>query len=413
YLKAHWPIYFMAASLSTEMGNTDRVVLLILESQRLGIEVLPPDVNRSFSRFTVEDGKIRYGLAAVKNVGEGAVEALVVTRQAKGEFKSIFDFTRKMDSSALNRRMVESLVLAGAFDPLDSNRARLFKNVQRAIDWGADAQAAEVAGQASLFGGRSDVGVSEPVLEPEEKWPPVMRLTREKEVLGFYFSGNPLENYRLELDLFSTTQIGNLESFRDGEEVVLSGMIGDIKTKLDKKGKRMAFAGIEDITGRTELVIFSDVFEKSRAALHPEKLVVARGRVSTKEGEKPKLVALEIYSMEEAYLRTPLGLTLIFNVTERALLEKTLPLFEFGGGLTVLNLRLVSPEETIFSSSRLGGFKLSRQLLENLRQLLPPEKVEISRLRKDAFVRIASAEREPSPAYPLGNGGPAEEEPPY
>jgi len=413
YLKAHWPIYFMAASLSTEMGNTDRVVLLILESQRLGIEVLPPDVNRSFSRFTVEDGKIRYGLAAVKNVGEGAVEALVATRQAKGEFKSIFDFTRKMDSGALNRRMVESLVLAGAFDPLDSNRARLFKNVQRAIDWGADAQAAEVAGQASLFGGRSDVGVSEPVLEPEEKWPPVMRLTREKEVLGFYFSGNPLENYRLELDLFSTTQIGNLENFRDGEEVVLSGMIGDIKTKLDKKGKRMAFAGIEDITGRTELVVFSDVFEKSRAALHPEKLVVAHGRVSTKEGEKPKLVALEIYSMEEAYLRTPLGLTLIFNVAERALLEKTLPLFEFGGGLTVLNLRLVSPEETIFSSSRLGGLKLSRQLLENLRQLLPPEKVEISRLRKGVFVRIASAEREPSPAYPLGNGGPAEEEPPY
>ncbi|HXF48600.1 MAG TPA: DNA polymerase III subunit alpha [Verrucomicrobiae bacterium] len=378
YLKAHWPVYFMAASLSSEMGNTDRVVLLILESQRLGIEVLPPDVNRSFSKFTVEDGKIRYGLAAVKNVGEGTVETLVTTRQAKGEFKSIFDFARKMDTGALNRRMVESLVLAGAFDSLDSNRARLFKNVQRAIDWGADAQAADAAGQASLFGGRSDLGISEPALEPEEKWPPVMRLTREKEVLGFYFSGNPLENYRRELDLFSTTQIGNLESFRDGEEVVLSGMIGDIKTKLDKKGKRMAFAGIEDITGRTELVIFSDVFERSRAALHPEKLVVARGRVSTKEGEKPKLVASEVYSVEEAYLRSPLALTLTFDVAERPLLDKALPLLEFGSWPGLLNIRLVSPEETVLFCSRLGGVRLSRELLESLRQFVAPEKVELS-----------------------------------
>ncbi len=413
YLKAHWPIYFMAASLSTEMGNTDRVVFLILESRRLGIEILPPDVNRSFSKFTVEDGKIRYGLSAVKNVGEGAVEALVSTRQSKGEFTSIFDFARKMESRALNRRMVESLVLAGAFDRLDANRARLFKNAQRALDWSADAQAAEAAGQASLFGGRAEVGISEPAPEPEEKWPPVMRLTREKEVLGFYFSGNPLENYRLELDLFSTTHIGDLESFRDGEEIVLSGMIGDIKTKLDKKGKRMAFVGIEDITGRTEMVTFSDVYEKSRSALHPEKLVVARGRVSTKEGEKPKLVAAEIYSVEEAYLRTPLALTLNLHVTEKPLLEQVLPILEFGNWPGVLNLRVTGSAATVLAKSRRGGIKLSRELLENLRQMAGPEKLEIARGLKGAFIGTPPAPKGASSTPSSGNGGTTDWEPPF
>jgi len=413
YLKAGWPVYFMAASLSSEMGNTDRVVLLILESRRLGIEVLSPDVNRSFSAFTVEKGKIRYGLAAVKNVGEGAVEAVIAARQSKGEFNSIFDFGRKVGARALNRRMVESLILAGAFDRLDSNRARLFKNVQRALDWGTEVQAAEAAGQASLFGGRAEVGVSEPAPEPEEEWPAVMRLTREKEVLGFYFSGNPLENYRLELDLFSTTRIGNLENFQDGEEVVLSGMIGDIKTKLDKKGKRMAFVGIEDITGRTELVVFSDVYERSRPVLHPEKLVVARGRVSTKEGEKPKLVATEIYSIEDAYLRTPLALTLTLHPAEKPLLEETLSLLEFGNWPGVLNLRVVTPEETVLSGSRKGGIKLSREFLESLRQLVGSEKIEISRVQKGGFNRPAPPSRGASPAHLGGNGDRVESEAPY
>ncbi|MGH8004312.1 MAG: OB-fold nucleic acid binding domain-containing protein, partial [Limisphaerales bacterium] len=255
--------------------------------------------------------------------------------------------------------------------------------------------------------------VSEPASEPEEKWAPVMRLTREKEVLGFYFSGNPLENYRLDLDLFSTTRIGNLENFRDGEEVVLSGMIGDIKTKLDKKGKRMAFVGIEDITGRTELVVFSDVYEKARPALHPEKLVVARGRVSTKEGEKPKLVTAEIYSVEEAYLRTPLALILTFNVAERPLLEQALPLLEFGNWPGVLNLRVVSSEENVLFSSRLGGVRLSREILENLRQFVGSEKIEIVRGSRGGFIRMLSPTRVASPAYPAGNGGLTEPGLPY
>ncbi len=413
YLKAHWPVYFLSASLSSEMGNTDRVVLLILESRRIGIEVLPPEVNHSLSGFTVEEGKIRYGLAAVKNVGEGGVEALVAARNSKGLFKSIFDFARKVEARALNRRMVESLVLAGVFDQLDSNRARLFKNVERALEWGAAGQATEAAGQASLFGGRAVVGVSEPAPEPEEEWPVAVRLAKEKEVLGFYFSGNPLENYRQELDLFSTTQIGKLDGFRDGEEVVLSGMIGDIKTKLDKKGKRMAFVGIEDITGRTELVVFSDVYEASRPALHPEKLVVVRGRVSTKEGEKPKLVASEIYSVEEAYLHTPMALTLTVQVTERPLLEQALQLFEFGNWPAVLKLRVVGSDDTLLTHSRLGGLKLTRELLEKLRQFIGTERMEISGVQKGGFVRAAVAPRKSSPAYLEENGGRTESELPY
>ncbi len=402
YLKAHWPVYFMAASLSSEMADTDRIVLLILESQRLGIEVLPPDINKSFAAFTVENGKIRYGLAAVKNVGGGAVEAIVAAHKSKGEFRSLFDFARKVDSHAANRRMVESLVLAGAFDSLESNRARLHKNVQKALDWGASAQASEVSSQASLFGSKSkDVGFSEPSLEPEEEWPQVLRLSKEKEVLGFYFSGNPLENYRQELELFATTAIAGLEAFRDGNEVILGGMIGELKTKIDKKGKRMAFVGVEDITGRTELVVFSDVYERSRPVLHPEKLVLTRGRVSTKEGEKPKLVASEIYALEEGYVRTPLALTITLDLNGESsqkitLLQSELArLLNAGEGRSSLYLRLISPGETLITRSKKSGVRLSREVLENLRHTFGLDKVELRReTAKEGF-----AFRQPSTSW--------------
>jgi DNA polymerase-3 subunit alpha len=369
------------------MGNTDRVVTLILEAQRMGLEVLAPDVNKSFSAFTVDGGKIRYGLAAVKNVGAGAVETLVSVRESKGPYRSLFDFARKLDSRAANRRMVESLVLAGAFDPFEANRARLFKNVQRALDWGASVQANEATGQGSLFGSKSkEVGVAEPVMEPEEEWPQAVALSKEKEVLGFYFSANPLENYRTEMELFASTPIFDMEKFRDGEEVILSGMIEEIKTKIDKKGKRMAFVTIEDTSGRTELVVFADIFERSRAVLHPEKLILARGRVSTKEGEKPKLVASEIYALEEGYARTPLTLIVSLPMEEfksgefLASLSKST---EAAGGKTSLCFRLAAPDETIVARSRKSGLKLSREGLEELRHRFGERNVQLVREGKN------------------------------
>lgn len=412
YLKAHWPVYFMAASLSSEMSNTDRVVVLILECHRLGIEVLSPDVNRSYAEFTVEDQKIRYGLAAVKNVGGGAVESLVATRQAKGEFKSLFDFARKVDAQGQNRRMVESLVLAGAFDGIDSNRARQFKNVERALAWGAEVHSSEASGQASLFGAQMKAGISEPFPEQEKPWPPVMRLTREKEVLGFYFSGNPLENYREELEIFATALIRHLENFRDGEEVLLSGMVGDIKTKLDKKGKRMAFVGLEDITGRTELVVFSDVYERARAVLRPEGMAVARGRVSTKEGEKPKLVASEIYSLEDAYLRSPLVLTVSVKVTDRPRLDPVLPSLEFGNWPGTFVLRLADTDETVSAGTRLGGLKLTRVLVNLFREAVGPDCVKILRPPKSALARTAAPTKINAPAAESAELLP-EADPPY
>jgi DNA polymerase-3 subunit alpha len=190
-------------------------------------------------------------------------------------------------------------------------------------------------------------------------------------------------------------------------------MIGDIKTKLDKKGKRMAFVGIEDITGRTELVVFSDVYERSRIVLHPEKLVIARGRVSTKEGEKPKLVATEIYSVEEAYLRTPLSLTLTLNETERPLLEQALPLLEFGNWPGVLNLRVVTSDESLLSSSLKGGIKLSRELLENLRQFVGSERIAVSRDQKGGRIRTLPPSKAALSAHLEGNGGRGGWEVPY
>lgn len=175
----------------------------------------------------------------------------------------------------------------------------------------------------------------------------------------------------------------------------------------------MAFVAIEDTTGRTDLVVFSDVYEKSRQALHPEKLVVARGRVSTKERERPKLVAAEILALEEAYLRTPLALTLTFDVAEKPILAQALPLMEFGNWPGILNLRVIGSEESILSCSRLGGIKLSRELLENLRQFFGSEKIEIVRSWRGGTVQTASSSRVASSGYPPGNGGSTESDLPY
>jgi DNA polymerase-3 subunit alpha len=237
-----------------------------------------------------------------------------------------------------------------------------------------------------LFGARAkDVGFAEPILEAEEEWPQVLRLSKEKEVLGFYFSGNPLENYRQELELFATTEISGLEAFRDGDEVILGGMIGEIKTKIDKKGKRMAFVGIEDITGRTELVVFSDVYERSRLALHPEKLVLTRGRVSTKEGEKPKLVASEIYPLEEGYVRTLLNLTITFVLDREdsrpvsALNVELAKLLSSNGGGTSLYLRLISEGETVLARAKKGSIRLSREILANLCHVFGQQRVVLQK----------------------------------
>lgn len=310
YLKAHYPVQFVAATMSSEIGNTNRIVTLIEECRRMGIEVLPPDTNESLGSFKVVETKIRFGLEAVKNVGHGAIEAIVCARERVGKFTSLFQFCEEVDLSALNKRVIESLIQSGAFDSVSKHRAQLMASLDMAMNYGQAVQEDKKRGQTSLFdigstsslqaGAKSKITSTPKMLEVPE-WPISEILSKEKEVLGFYVSGHPLTKYEEELKTFATRTTESIEEAKDGEEVYIGGVITQVKINIDRKKKQMAFATLEDFVGTVEVVVFSDCFEENRRIIRPESMVLVKGRASTKEGEKAKVVASEVTSLSKVY----------------------------------------------------------------------------------------------------------------
>jgi DNA polymerase-3 subunit alpha len=291
YLKAHYPAAYLAAALTSEVGDTDRIVTLVEEARRLDIAVLPPDVNRSGAAFTLEENAIRFGLTAVKNVGKGSVEAIVAARERGGPFVSIWDLCRRVDSKAINKRVVESLVLAGACDSLGGDRAQLLETVAGALGRAQEMVRGTRKDQVTLFGAEHAIEAPEPPLPSLPPWPLQERLRREREVLGFYFSDHPLSPYRSLIEsrgLADTARIK--ESGRDGVELGFIGMVSAIKTITDRNGRPMAFVTLEDFSGSVEGVTFADLYERNRAALVQGAIVETRARVSVREDEDPKLV---------------------------------------------------------------------------------------------------------------------------
>jgi DNA polymerase-3 subunit alpha len=315
YLKAHYPREFMAASLTSEMGNTDRVIVLMEECRRLGIPVLPPDVNFSRAEFTVENEEVRFGLGAVKNVGLAAIEAMQTAREEGRSFKSIFDFVARVDLRSMNRRMLESLIKAGATDSLPGHRAQHFEAIDSALSFGQARQATGKNGnQESLFGDQAeDVGVVEPELPPVKEWDKATTLRYEKQLLGFFISGHPLESYRTLLSTVATCTSESVAELPDGSGAVIGGIFTKARVNIDKKGKRMAFATLEDFAGSIEMIIFSDLFEKRREVVEAGSMVVVSGRISKREDEKPKIVAGKIDFIDDIAEGAELTLRLLLN----------------------------------------------------------------------------------------------------
>ncbi|MFO7246137.1 MAG: DNA polymerase III subunit alpha [Thermaerobacter sp.] len=297
YLKAHFPTAYMAATLTSFMNNSDKIAEYILECQRMGIRILPPDVNRSQAAFTVEgDGAIRFGLAAVKNVGRGAIDAIVQAREQYGEFISLRDFCEKVDSRALNRRMLESLIKAGAFDGLGANRAQLLAVVEQTLAAAADLQRQRQQGQMSFFdalgseaAARQGVGAEDQLPDLEE-FPPARLLALEKEVLGVYLSGHPLSSVRDDLLVETTTTTTGLRELADGVDVRLGGIVLGVKKIATRSGDPMAFVTLEDLTGQVEVVVFPRTLSQAGSILAPDAIVVVEGKVSWQE-ESVKVVA--------------------------------------------------------------------------------------------------------------------------
>ncbi|MCK4857844.1 MAG: DNA polymerase III subunit alpha [candidate division Zixibacteria bacterium] len=344
YLKVHYPHEFMAALMTSEMDSTDRIIILMEECRRMGIEVLPPDVNESELAFSVVGDKIRFGLAAVKNVGHGAVEAIIRAREESGRFDTLFDFCARVESGALNRRSIESLVMAGAFDTVRGNRAQLHQAVETALNFGHSLQKKEAMNQSDLFGSGSDDGtVQEPPLPKIEDFNVATTLQHEKEALGFYVSGHPLDKYRLELAAFASVNSETIVDRKDSSQVTIGGIIQALRINYDKVNRQMAFITLEDFFGVVDVIVFADVFERSRRLLRPDSMLIFKGKVSTREQEKPKLISDEVEALEGIFDRRSASMEIFINGDRSAdLFEKIKQILDRNRGRVTVSISLIS-----------------------------------------------------------------------
>ncbi len=310
YLKANFPAQFMAANMNSEMQDTSRLVILLNDCKSMGLDVTFPNINVSLAKYTVMDGKIVYGLGGIKNVGLSAVEKIVQERDAHGPFTSIFDLCKRVDSQYLNRRALESLILGGALpDEIPGNRAQQFAAVETALAYAQSFQQDRSVGQVSLFGGGSSEGGAtldsgDPQLPNVDPWPYNEMLEKEREVLGLYLSGHPLEPYRAELAGFVTCALDpeRIRQLAPDSNVVFGGMITKLKTRLGQKDNRtFAFADLQDFVGQCEVVFWSDTFEEVRHLVELDSMVLIRGTYKrNEEMNTAKLVATKVLPLSEA-----------------------------------------------------------------------------------------------------------------
>jgi DNA polymerase-3 subunit alpha len=295
WLRAHHPHEYMAALISSVMSTKDRVPFYVNACHELGIEVLPPDVNASQVDFAVVEGKIRFGLNAVKNVGEAACVAIVAAREAGGAFESIWDFTERVDPQIVNKRALESLVKCGALDSTGAPRKGMADVLDQALSWGGSEHEARSSGQGSIFDlfseGEERPRHHAPIPPGEYEKSDLLRL--EKETLGLWVSEHPLADIGAELRRKTDRALADLERCRDGEIVTVGGIVSAVKQLTTKKGEPMVFLRLDDLSGSTEAVVFNSVYAASRELCETDRVLVLKGRVDHKEGES-KLVAIEV-----------------------------------------------------------------------------------------------------------------------
>ena len=303
YLKTHYTVEFTAALLGSDMGNTDQVVKYINECKERSIPVDPPDLNRSSKEFTVSGRRICFGLAAVKNVGDAAIDEILSVRAA-GPFTSLIDFLSRQDSRKVNKKVVESLIKCGAFDFTGEKRSALFGSLDAAMEMAQGVQRDRDIGQKSIFDvlGNEAAPASKAVALASGSypdWTDKETLSFEKETLGFFFSSHPLANLKSELELYTTGPIESLTDKQNEAEVTIGGIVTEVKEVTTKKGDRMAFLRVEDLSGSVEIVVFAELYRKARENIASDRPLLIIGRLD-KEGEDVKIVANDIALLEDA-----------------------------------------------------------------------------------------------------------------
>jgi DNA polymerase-3 subunit alpha len=347
YLKAHFPVEFMASLLTSEMHSTDGVVKYIAECRSHGIEVLPPDINESEKVFTVAGSKIRFGLAAVKNVGEGAIESIAEAR-SDGNFSSLFEFCEKVDLKKVNKRVIESLIKCGAFDATGNRRSQMLASLEDCIDYGQRVQRERTDPQMGLFNlTEEQKAINLPSLPEMDEWDEKELLALEKESLGFYVTGHPLGRYEDLLDKFTNTNSATIKERNDGEAVTIGGMIRNVKTIKTKKGDLMAFVTLEDLQGTVEITVFSSLYANVYDLLTDDNTILVRGFLQ-KDENSVKLLAdsiIDIDKAEETWT-TSIHFNLDVTRTERAMLESLNAVLKRHPGPCPAFIHLRNPEKT-------------------------------------------------------------------
>ena len=313
YLKAHYTVEFMAALMTSVMGDSDSIAKYMRNCTEMGIEVLPPDINESQKKFSVVDGKIRFGLLGVKNVGEGAIDAIIEARQTKGRPEDIFRFIENIDIHKVNKKAVESLIKAGALDCLNENRAAHLAVYESMMESAQSSARNNIEGQMSLFQLNADTmqeSRSMNVLPDVRNFNQDILIAQEKEMLGVYITSHPLDEYadRIEqlvtvtsqdlADVLDSEEQGEMHTFvRDGMQATMAGIITSKKNLITKNNKMMAFVDMEDLYGTVEVVVFPNIYERFGSLVAEDSIVSVTGSINFKEGEVPKLLAEKIVDL--------------------------------------------------------------------------------------------------------------------
>ena len=385
YFKANYPVEFMAALLTSEMGDTDKIVKYIEECRAMGLRVQPPDVNVSQVRFSVAGDTIRFGLAAIKNVGEAAMESILRTRAEAGAFSTLEDFCARVDLRLVNRRVLESLIKAGAFDSLGLPRAHLLAQCDLALEAGQRQQRERAEGQASFFDLLPALAPSPRVGEPTAavvpEWDDDQRLAYEKEVLGFYVSGHPLARFGDVAESLGVTSTAELAARGHGARVTLFGHVAALKETATKSGNRMAFLTLEDMAGTAEVTVFPEPYKAAAPFLRSREPIVVRGRVD--DGDKGRVVLAEDVRLLEQSLsggagrpRNGNGEAMAFRVRVRAgedsgerLAALRRVCEEHPGGVPVF-VHVLLPTREVVLRSRGAGVEATRELVARVEELL-------------------------------------------
>lgn len=355
YLKANFAVEFMAANLTNEISNPDTFADYMGECRTMGIEILPPDINLSHKHFSVSDGKIVYGLVGIKNVGAGAVDELERERESGGRYESFLDFAERVDNRSINRKVIEMFILSGLFDSLGEDRSRLYGNLDRVLGHAAGRRESKLAGQVSLFEGTDEVAFT---YEDADPWTDLERLTKERELLGFYFSGHPLDAHREQWENSVTLDLSRAASASTDRVHRVLGLLKGLRIIQTRKGSQMAFGTLEDFKGTIELVFFSDAYEQCKDSLVDETVIGIEGKVDTSRDRVQFVVEQTIESDEmplkdtgEVHIRIVEG-----GPSEEDLYHLRAFLFERPGGCSVylhLNGSKDDEEVTVRASEQL------------------------------------------------------------